>query len=227
MKKLTLLLALCLAFTYANAQLPLSLGVKFGYLSSNLTINDVTSGNFDAFTELSNFSPQKENGYQFGAMARIKFGKIFLQPEAYYAYKKGANSFNVTPLSGTKYKATQEVTLNNLDIPILLSYKLLDLKLAQLNIFTGPMASFAMNKKVVFKNDNDEDISKDFVPEGFESVESAMKAAAWNWQIGAGIDVLMLTLDLRYEMGLNNLTKMDFTQKTNYLTFSIAWRIFG
>lgn len=231
MKKLGLLLLAFMFVGVASAQMPLSLGVKFGYNSSKMTLNNFQSTDYS----FSDIKSETKNGYNLGAMARVKVGKLFLQPEFYYAVKKGATKMRPT-LTGSgggldiSANYTKELSLQNLEIPLLLGYKLLDLKLANLHVMTGPMAAFNMGNKVTFsssKGDNPD--ASEFIPDSgeFSSFKSAMKAAQWNWQIGAGLDILMLTVDVRYEMGLSNLSKFDFEEKSNFLIFSVAYRIFG
>lgn len=231
MKKLGLLLLAFVLVSTAQAQMPLSLGLKFGYNSSKMTLSNFQSTDY----KFSDIKSETKNGYNLGAMARIKLGKLFLQPEAYYTVKKGATSLKPTLTGGLGgltpgVNYSKEVSLQNLEIPILLGYKLLDFKLANLHVMTGPMAAFNMGNDVKFTNADGEKVSSDdFLPSGgeFTSFSSAMKAAQWNWQFGAGVDILMLTIDARYEMGLSNLSKMDLTEKSNFLIFSVAWRFFG
>ena len=51
-----------------------------------------------------------------------------------------------------------------------------------------------------------------------------------SFQAGAGVSVWKLTADVRYEWGLkdlNDLKSFDVGQKTNVLTFTIGYRLFG
>ncbi len=221
MKKLVLLFVMAATVGLAKAELPLALGLKFGYVNSKYTIQNIKDFDFGEEYTYDDLKTDTKNGFQFGAMSRVKFGdKFFLQPEAYYAMKKGSSTVSLKGVTTDDATVTQNLTLQNLDVPILLSYKLLDLKLAQINVFAGPMASFVMNKDVKVKSsDNNYD---DFKPE-----DTNFKNAQWNAQFGVGVDVLMLSLDVRYEMGLSSATKGYLETKSDFLTFSLAWRIFG
>lgn len=51
----------------------------------------------------------------------------------------------------------------------------------------------------------------------------------WGLNVGAGIDVLMFTLDVRYQMGLNEVIEkvnnFDFNSKNNVFCVSLGWKI--
>jgi len=55
------------------------------------------------------------------------------------------------------------------------------------------------------------------------------KNNVWNWQLGGGVDIGPVVLDVRYEWGLTNvsegdLTKVGFVSKGNTLTFSLGYK---
>jgi hypothetical protein len=56
------------------------------------------------------------------------------------------------------------------------------------------------------------------------------KGATWSGQIGAGLDVLMLTFDFGYEFGLDSFltisTLDDFNLRNNLFYCSLGWRLF-
>jgi hypothetical protein len=54
-----------------------------------------------------------------------------------------------------------------------------------------------------------------------------LKNAIWGLQAGIGVDVLMLTLDIRYEVGLNNISAIDGIEIRNALfNVSLGWKLF-
>ena len=63
--------------------------------------------------------------------------------------------------------------------------------------------------------------------------KDSFKDMNWGLQLGAGVDVLMLTIDLRYELGLSNLyDKPDNAPeggpgefKNNVFFISVGWKI--
>lgn len=88
------------------------------------------------------------------------------------------------------------------------------------------MASIVVNKKfdVEFDGITQEEDNSPIVKDDFSNVN-------WAAQIGAGIDFLFLTADIRYELGLNNIFKTpdtwteDATIKTNAFFVSVGWKI--
>lgn len=196
MKKLILFLVI--AFVSANlyAQLPVNFGPKFGYTSSKLK------------TDLTGINEEIKNGFEVGAFVRVKVKKLYLQPEIYYAVKGGVlDTINLS----------SEITLNTLDIPILIGYKVIGKDAFNFRIFAGPVASFIVNKKI--KVDGKE-IADDIV-------DKSIKDAIWGVQLGAGIDILMFTLDVRYELGLNDIGGNDtgVEMKSNTFHVSLGWKI--
>ena len=100
-----------------------------------------------------------------------------------------------------------------------MGFKLIDLKLASIRAFTGPAMSFPMKSSK---------ITYDGVSGPIYDTEN-YKNNIWDWQLGAGVDVGMITLDCRYEWGLSNTSegnpsKVGFVNKGNTLTFSVGFK---
>ncbi|HZK68565.1 MAG TPA: outer membrane beta-barrel protein, partial [Paludibacter sp.] len=139
MKKYLLVAALLLSVSITYAQL--NFGVKAGYNSSIGTKNlsSVTSGDYN----LKNVSSELSNGFHVGVFARFGFSKMYFQPEFLYTMGKKTDqiSFLETPNSlATTFD--KNVTVSTLDVPLLLGYKLLDLKVMNLRVFAGPKLRF-------------------------------------------------------------------------------------
>ena len=77
---------------------------------------------------------------------------------------------------------------------MLVGFKLINAKIISLRIMAGPAANFILNKEV----DADEMIE-------YPLQDSNFKNVAWGMDVGAGVDIFFLTLDVRYEFGLNNI----------------------
>lgn len=200
MKKIIILLLAIGLNGSIFAQLPaFSIGPKIGYNTTKLS------------TDASTISSDLKNKFQFGAFVRIG-SKIYIQPEVNYVTKGGVLKKENTP--------DQEVTLKTLTIPLLLGVKVIDLKVASIHLVGGPVASFALDKKLSITD-----------PGSSWPVNSAddIKNASWAIQAGAGIDVLMFTLDIRYEIGLSNMYNgSDVTMKSlknNLLNVSLGLKL--
>jgi hypothetical protein len=203
---LTITLMTLVISTYAIG--PFTIGLKAGINSSKITTDNPTVTGYT----FSDFKSDTKAGYNIGAFARLGT-KVYLQPELLYCVKNGETSF----MSGTVSKS-QSVKLKTIQIPVLLGFKLIDLKLALIRAFTGPAMSFVSSGSSVESNLANVD------PKNF-------KNNIWDWQLGAGVDLAMITLDVRYAWGLSNLsdansntTNIGFKNKGNTLTFSIGFK---
>ncbi len=206
MKKSILTITLMTLVLISFAQLPFTfdLGLKVGINSSKITTDNPSISGYT----YSDFKSDAKAGFDFGAFARIGGKKVYLQPELLYCKRNGQSSFST---------GTQTLDLKTIKIPILLGYKLIDLKIASIRAFTGPAMSFVMNSSSIKSNLVNID------PKNF-------KNNIWDWQLGAGVDVLKFTFDVRYAWGLTNIsdggsiTNIGFVNKGNLLTFSLGFK---
>jgi hypothetical protein len=226
MKKLFLVFSVIL-FTSATFAQEFDLGVKFGYNSTKLTTTSIsTIRDYNA----DDFKSEASGGYNLGAFARIGLGKVYLQPEVLYSMKKGQTSFDLVeaidgqnPVNGI----TQNIDIKSVEIPILLGFKLLDLKLASIRAFTGPAMSIILDNSAIEVSKSGISLNQDF-KDNLTDVNN-LKNNTWDWQLGAGVDIAMFTLDARYSWGLTNLfdgdnTNIGFESKGNYVTVSLGFR---
>lgn len=239
MKKLFVIALLLGMVHVARAEFPLSLGIKAGYNSSTFTIDKLmTIYNEGVAYDLGDVRSEMRNGFNVGLFARIQKDRLFLQPEAYVAVRKGGIRMDVSTKSvlttGEVDFVTQNIELSTLDIPLLVGYRLINTDLIKLSVFTGPAASIVLNEKVEFRPSfllGSEGASVEGISVGTDVVdnfdpEEEFTQANWNWQAGIGVDISFLTADVRYEWGLNDINTLDFVQKTNMLTFTLGIKLF-
>jgi len=204
MKKITFIATLLLFSTFSFAQL--NFGIKAGYTSSLSLSNlgSVTNGSYN----LNSVKGEMWNNLHGGVFARIGFGKIYLQPELLYAI--GKKNYQLAPkdaLTGTT--ADKLVTISTVDVPILLGYKLLDLKIVSLRAFAGPKLRLNAGSPLAFENITS-------IGSGTaDKLEATVKKAQIGLEAGLGVDILMFTLDARY-----NLIGDMYTTKINSLSLS-------
>ncbi|GAB4314292.1 MAG: hypothetical protein Kow00127_05520 [Bacteroidales bacterium] len=162
----------------------LSLGIKGGFGLNQLT------------TDLEEVTQAAQAGYQFGAFVRLG-DKVHLQPEIYFASKPGDLKYDLTS-GNVRSSIHQEVVLKSVDVPLLVGAKIFNPPMMNIRLQAGPVASIVTKKTL--------DITMDGIdiPVDDSSLDS-FKDMNWGIQFGAGVDVLMLTIDLRYELGLNNI----------------------
>lgn len=212
MKKIILILAAVIITTTAFSQI--SFGPKIGYNTAKLSLdrNDITSS--------------LKNNFQFGVFLRIG-QKIYLQPELNWLTQ---GSIFQTPLSGGNILPfKQEINLKTIQIPVLIGLKVIDLKMVSIRVFGGPVASIVQDKTIV-----DDKLGDLFGP----ITETDISDMIWSFQVGGGIDVMGLTIDIRYNVGLINVinnvnipidgvdTAIPFESKTNGFTISVGYKIF-
>jgi hypothetical protein len=164
-------------------------------------------------TSLGYVKTQFKAGFQFGAFVRIG-NRVYLQPELYYTSEGGVFENDST---GKGWKQT--VTLGSLDIPVLIGFKIINTELVNLRVFAGPEASFVVNKNI---SDLAGPIQK-----------ADLRDANWYIQAGAGVDVWMFTLDIRYQVGLNKVitevrydgSSLNFNTANNVWVVSLGFKI--
>jgi hypothetical protein len=220
MKKLLVSTVLLLTFTVTYAQL--NFGIKAGY-NSLLTFDNISSVGNGSYN-LSTVQAEMWNNFQAGLFARIGFGKvIYVQPELLYSIEK--KNYQVTFQDVTAGNVTLDkfANISTVDVPILLGAKLLDLKLLNLRVFAGPKLRFNAGSTFDFQNitGGNFDTSK---------IVSDVKAANLGLEVGAGIDVLMFALDVRYNLiGDMYTTKIgDINLQnlpSNTFVISLGWKI--
>jgi hypothetical protein len=137
-------------------------------------------------TDFEDVKEDIKHNFQIGGFIRIG-KKLYLQPEVFYATSGGKLKVEGTSLE-------ENIKLKNLCVPALVGFKFIDAKIIGLRVFAGPSANFILHKEVEFDELMQEPLQ-----------DSNFKNIAWGMDVGAGVDVFFLTLDLRYEFGLNNI----------------------
>jgi len=221
MKKLFIAAVLLLSVSFASAQL--NFGIKAGYNSSLgvKNISSVTTGEYN----LNSVKSEVSNGFHAGVFARLGFDKVYFQPELLYAMGKKDYTVTVQDASTNQESSfDKHVTVSTVDVPLLLGYKLLDLKVINLRVFAGPKLRFNAGSTLDFNN---------IKGGGFSAtdLQKDVKAAKLGLEGGFGVDVLMLALDFRYNLigdmyqtKLKDLTVDNIPAST--FVISLGWKIF-
>ena len=222
MKKIIFLAVLLLSISFLNAQI--SFGIKAGYNSSlGLTnLNSVATGDYN----LNSVKAELSNGFHGGIFLRAGSNKLYFQPELLYAIGKKDYTISFKDVMNNDVTFDKIVNISTVDVPVLVGYKLLDLKkLANVRVFAGPKLRFNAGSTMDFNNlvtsggINKDDLIKD------------IKTANLGLEAGFGIDLLMFTLDARYniigdlyQVKLNNLTVSNIPANT--FVISLGWKLF-
>lgn len=203
MKKI--ILGCCLMLTTsvaAMAQLPsFAFGIKGGVNYSNLkTKNDLTDQN-------------SIMGYQVGVFSRIGAIGMYFQPELYLG-SKGNEFVRIENTSGTSVEAKGKVKFTTLDLPLLLGTKIGPNKL-NIRFMAGPVISFIVDENTTFDS-------------AYQNISDFgnYKKQTLGVQAGTGVDLGNLTVDLRYEAGLSNVSQSEkYSQKQNLFHLSLGLKI--
>jgi hypothetical protein len=121
-------------------------------------------------------------GYHIGGMVQISFFGIFLQPELLYSTV--GSEVRITD-NGSRIR---EQTFNKLDFPVLIGKRLGPVRLG-----IGPVGTIILDTRSELREETATTIREDF------------NRATFGYQLGAGLDIGFIALDLKYE---GNLTKL-------------------
>jgi len=212
MRTRALFIFLLLVPLYVLGQGPISFGPKIGWNTSKLS------------TDYSDYINSMQNGVQGGLFFSIYVNKLYVQPEAYFSFRRGVLDTDFGDLAhpDNSLNISQSISLSTIDIPMLIGYRVLDLKLARLRVWGGPVASYILNKSYA--------LSFNGVEQSSELDKHDFKDATWGVQLGAGLDLLMLSFDVGYEFGLEDFATIsgldDFNLRNNTFFVSLGWRLF-
>jgi len=202
MKKITMLFVLMLAAGFAFSQI--SLGPKVGFNTSKLT------------TDTDEIQSDLANSFNFGVFLRLG-KKIYVQPEVNWLTRGGVFK---TPTASELSPINQEIEMKTIEIPVLVGWRIINFGIGNVRLMVGPSASIVTDKTVSTSSE-----------EGFINPikDSDLEDMIWGFNAGVGVDVLMFTLDVRYQMGLNEVIQkvedFDFYSKNNIFAVSLGWKI--
>jgi len=198
MKKTILAVLTLFASLTASAQLPsFDFGVKAGVNIAQLKADWANT--------------QNRLGYQAGIWARFGATGFYVQPEAYLGSKGG--DFGSVEQNGTTYEGSGKINFTTLDIPLLIGNKIGTSKL-NVRFMAGPVISFLLN---------DDTKSNYSTAIDYQNYKKQTIGA----QAGAGVDLGNITVDLRYEKGLSNVSKSgQYDQKQNLWHISLGYKLF-
>jgi hypothetical protein len=207
---------LCVSFSFGQ----LNFGIKAAYNSSLSfsNINSVTTGAYN----LHNVSDEMWTNFQAGLFARLSINKIYFQPELLYSIQKTNYSLTLNDVINKDVTVDKFINISTIDVPLLLGYKIFDLKILNLRAFAGPKLRFdlASNPPTYTKVSGG-----NFDP---NSLLSSVKKAQLGMDMGLGLDLLMLTLDVRYNLigNMYDAKLSDFNLPSNTFVISLGWKIF-
>lgn len=131
-------------------------------------------------------------GYQFGGDLQIG-NKVYFQPGLMFETLQG------------EFEEIGEIRIHRLRVPVMLGVRFIPLedeRSVNFRLYTGPNVSLVVNKE--FEN------------EILVLREDDVKDAVWGWNVGAGIDVAFVFVDVGYSFGLSEVFEnADYNARNN------------
>ncbi len=200
MKKVVFVILIVVSGIFAKAQSFFSIGPKVGYNSYKLSANK------------DSVQASIKNSFQIGAFMRIG-SKFYFQPEANYQVSESTLNQSV----GTVI-TSQKVTIKSLKVPAIVGLKLINKGAFNFRVMAGPAVTFVLDKQLAPEQMGE-----------FWPIQSAddLKNSIWSVQVGAGMDVFFMTLDVRYEMGVENIYNggSSLEMKNNLFNVSLGIKL--
>jgi len=180
MKNLSIIL-ICLFLTTA-----VSAQVKFG-VRAGVSSTDLASKSFRVENQDVPFSVMIKNanyGYHLGLFLQAGGEKFFIQPEILFNSSSVDYTLSEEDMGGVVNTVFKE-TYNDIDIPVMLGYRL-----GLLRLQGGPVGHFHINSSSELT-----DVS---------GYEEKFKTFTYGYQAGVGLDIWRLVIDAKYEGNFNN-----------------------
>ena len=184
MKKLIFIVVASLFLVQVSDAQIFKYGIKAGVGFSSVKISDVTglSSGGDVYDLVTGDGVM---GYHLGLQTRIKIAMLYVQPEIYW--NAGGGTVDQVVKDGDR--DALNVKFNRIDVPLLVG-----VKLGPLRLNVGPVGSYVISETNDFA-----DINPDY--------HVYTDNMTWGWQGGIGVGLSKLTIDLRYEGSLSDLSE--------------------
>lgn len=181
----------------------LDLGVKAGLNLTNVS-GEMSTDDYHIIS-----SPGSKIGYHAGGFLRASLFGIYIQPELIFT--SIASEFTVTDQNKVEQLAKQRI--GRVDVPVIIGARLGTLRLG-----LGPVGSIIVSDKSDFTD--------------ITGYETKLKSATFGYQLGVGVDIRKVGLDIRYEGNLSKLgdymvvegQPVNFDSRARQVIFSLSYR---
>ncbi|MFN4145054.1 MAG: porin family protein [Runella sp.] len=147
-------------------------------------------------------------GYVAGIYTRIG-RKVFIQPEVLFSSKGG--TFEILK-AGNPNPVNVDVTFSQIDIPVLLGFRL-----GPLRFNAGPMASLNVAKGTELR-----DALKVYTT---QNINRTIEQATFGYQAGVGLNIRSFNIDLRYEGSLTDISNLNLQDNAQFNTKVALWQL--
>jgi hypothetical protein len=192
----TTLVVIAVAFNFASAQIIPSF--QFG-VKAGVNIASLQA------SSSATFATSNRAGYLGGVWARIGALGLNFQPEMYVT----AKDVDVATQGG----GTTTAKFTSLDVPLLVGIKVGAFGVGA-RFYTGPLVSFALDKNQSLGGAAGKAFSLDYKDQNVA------------WQLGAGLDIKRISIDLRAEAGITEQTYGYNHTRVNLFNVSLAYSLF-
>lgn len=224
-----LILTLIIAFPlFATAQekgkVHFNIGMKAGFQAA--TYNDPEFG-IEGYKFDTNNIQSNKIGYAISLFARVTKSNFYLQTEGTFGitnhsfdfHDEHANSeMNFVP-NNTVY----DLRTYCMQVPILFGYNIVQKERYGLSIFTGPRTKFIFTSLS----------QQQFKHFKYDSLEEILNNKVYFWEVGLGIKISRVFLDITFDAGLNKAASHIISQSSgkiftssrrdNVLSFSVGF----
>ncbi len=183
MKKLFLVTAILMVGSGLWAQPTFNLGLKGGLTNSGFSL------------DMESYSVENISSYHVGAFGRIGWGRVFLQPEAYFNSRGG----EIFQGDNNPVNLATKFDFSTVDVPALVGVKLFKSDFVNVRLMGGPLFSFVTSKDVERNTFGVDDFRDNF----------------FGWQYGIGLDLWFVTLDARFENSRGNVIQTSNLEARN------------
>lgn len=191
-------MALALALFTASSVWAQNLGIKGGI--------NLASISESASDDLEDYEDNAIVGIQAGLVAELPISGFFaIQPELLWVQKGGKATYT---LLGNELETT--VRYNHIQLPVLAKIKATtEGSDFGLFFYGGPFASFSLNGKSTVKTTTALGTVEEEKDIDYSDDDNYERRFDWGATFGLGFNVGALFLDLRYDLGINNLLDDD------------------
>lgn len=203
MKKYLVLVIALMASTASYAQF-FTVGPKVGFSSSRLSLEEARLVR----------SGQSTIGFHAGAFTRISVLGLYVQPELLFTQAGG--EIEIRDSANDNFDQIQELTYNKIDVPVMFGFRMGSV----LRVNAGPSFSLILGQDARTEGTTAE-------------VKNRYEDSTVGYQIGGGLDIGKLVLDVRYEGSLSKLgdsvqlggRSFDTDYRNNQFSVSLGFKL--
>ena len=171
-----------------------NIGMKAGFQA--VTYNDPDFG-IDGYRFDTNNIQSNKIGYALSLFARVTKSKFFLQTEGTFGISNHSFDFHDEPVNTEENfipnNTVYDLKTYCLQVPILFGYNVVQKGRYGLSLFTGPRTKF------IFTSMSQQQFKHFY----YEELEEILADKVYFWEIGMGIKISRVFLDITFDAGLN------------------------